>query len=68
MVVQDRFYPETNYDVELRGFCKEKEIGYQAYWILKKDPDVLDSGHQYEGLQVSYTYKRMLHYTAFRLL
>lgn len=43
VVVQNRFYAKTNYDVEIRGFCKEKEIVYQAYWILKKNPDLLAS-------------------------
>ena len=33
-VVQNRFYGDTNYDVEIRKFCLEKGIEYQTFWTL----------------------------------
>ena len=41
VVVQNRFYLITNYDVGIRGFGEEKEIVRQAYWILKKNAELL---------------------------
>ena len=33
-VLQNRFYAESNFDTELRAFCKEKNIWYQSFWTL----------------------------------
>jgi diketogulonate reductase-like aldo/keto reductase len=33
-VIQNRFYKQTNYDVELRNFIKQKNIEYQSFWSL----------------------------------
>lgn len=33
-IVQNRFYPDTNYDTELRAWCKEQGIIYQSFWTL----------------------------------
>lgn len=33
-VLQNRFYADTGYDVELRKFCQEKNIIYQSFWTL----------------------------------
>lgn len=33
-VLQNRFYAESNFDTELRVFCKEKNIWYQSFWTL----------------------------------
>jgi len=33
-VLQNRFYPETNHDAELRSFCKAHGIEYQSFWTL----------------------------------
>jgi diketogulonate reductase-like aldo/keto reductase len=43
MAVQNRFYPDTQYDRELRSFCGPRNIQYQAYWILKKNAGLLYS-------------------------
>ena len=33
-VLQNRFYAESNFDTELRKFCKEHSIWYQSFWTL----------------------------------
>lgn len=32
--LQNRFHKETNFDTELRKFCKEHGIQYQSFWTL----------------------------------
>lgn len=41
-VVQNRFYSDTNYDKELREFCKSKGIIYQSFWTLTANPHILN--------------------------
>lgn len=33
-VLQNRFYSKSNFDTELRQFCKEHGIFYQSFWTL----------------------------------
>jgi diketogulonate reductase-like aldo/keto reductase len=40
-VVQNRFYADTGYDREIRGFCKAQQISYQSFWTLTANPHVL---------------------------
>lgn len=40
-VVQNRFYPATGHDVELRAFCKENDIVYESFWTLTGNPRLL---------------------------
>ena len=40
-VVQNRFHAETNFDHDLREFCREKNIFYQSFWTLTANPDIL---------------------------
>ncbi|KAF1850122.1 aldo-keto reductase-like protein [Cucurbitaria berberidis CBS 394.84] len=42
-VVQNRFYPQTRYDVPLRRFCQENSITYQSFWTLTGNPALLKS-------------------------
>ncbi|KAF1936258.1 aldo-keto reductase-like protein [Clathrospora elynae] len=42
-VVQNRFYPQTRYDVPLRSFCRERNITYQSFWTLTGNPALLVS-------------------------
>jgi diketogulonate reductase-like aldo/keto reductase len=42
-VVQNRFYPQTRYDVPLRAFCRERNIIYQSFWTLTGNPSLLQS-------------------------
>ncbi|OAA53929.1 NADP-dependent oxidoreductase domain protein [Niveomyces insectorum RCEF 264] len=42
-IVQNRFYRETGYDTDVRNFCTEHGIAYQAFWMLKHNPEILAS-------------------------
>jgi diketogulonate reductase-like aldo/keto reductase len=42
-VVQNRFYPQTRYDLPLRAFCREHQITYQSFWTLTGNPALLKS-------------------------
>lgn len=52
-VVQNRFYKESNYDKELREFCKQKAITYQSFWSLTANPHILAS-KEIEALALKY--------------
>lgn len=43
-VVQNRFYPQTQYDGPLRAFCSQHGITYQSFWTLTGNPHLLKSG------------------------
>jgi len=40
-VLQNRFYADTGYDLELRAFCASERIIYQSFWTLTANPKVL---------------------------
>jgi diketogulonate reductase-like aldo/keto reductase len=40
-VVQNRFYAETNYDRDIRDFCRQHKIIYQSFWTLSANPHLL---------------------------
>ena len=42
-VLQNRFYSKSSFDVELRQFCKEKDIRYQSFWTLTANRQALAS-------------------------
>ncbi len=42
-VLQNRFYSQSNYDKEIRHWCKEKGIIYLGFWTLTANPEVLSS-------------------------
>lgn len=42
-VVQNRFYPQSGYDVALRRWCDERGIVYQSFWSLTANPHLLGS-------------------------
>lgn len=42
-VLQNRFYAESGYDIELRAFCKEQDVEYQSFWTLTANPQLLSS-------------------------
>ena len=44
-IVQNRFYKETGFDIDMREFCAESGITYQAYWMLKHNPEILEWDH-----------------------
>lgn len=52
-VVQNRFYPSTNFDASVRAFCAEKSIIYQSFWTLSANPKIIrgpEVGHVAEKL------------------
>jgi len=42
-VVQNRFYDQSGYDIELRQWCSQKGIVYQSFWSLTANPNILGS-------------------------
>ena len=42
-VLQNRFYAETGYDMELRAFCAREHVIYQSFWTLTANKQILDS-------------------------
>lgn len=42
-VLQNRFYPDSGYDTEIRAFCSEKGMTYQSFWTLTANPKLLAS-------------------------
>ncbi|WP_345969257.1 aldo/keto reductase [Sulfurimonas sp. HSL1-6] len=42
-VLQNRFYADSGYDVELRAFCDANGIRYQSFWSLTANPHLLGS-------------------------
>jgi diketogulonate reductase-like aldo/keto reductase len=42
-IVQNRFYSINAYDKVVRNFCLCRNIGYQAYWVLKKNDRLVNS-------------------------
>lgn len=42
-IVQNRFYFDSHYDVELRQWCKEQGLIYQSFWSLTANPHVFAS-------------------------
>ena len=48
-VVQNRFYPATNYDKEIREFCLAHDITYQSFWTLTANWPVIERIATTEG-------------------
>lgn len=42
-IVQNRFYKDSDYDKEIREFCKENNITYLGFWTLTANPQILGS-------------------------
>jgi len=41
--LQNRFYQDSDYDKEIRTWCKEHNITYQSFWTLTANPHILES-------------------------
>ncbi|OTB04278.1 hypothetical protein M426DRAFT_73470 [Hypoxylon sp. CI-4A] len=41
--VQNRFYPATKWEVDLRAYCRQKDIAFQTFWTLSGNPHLLKS-------------------------
>jgi diketogulonate reductase-like aldo/keto reductase len=42
-VVQNRFYPDTGYDANLRHWCADHRVIYQSFWTLTANSHILSS-------------------------
>ncbi|KAI3340431.1 NADP-dependent oxidoreductase domain-containing protein [Ustulina deusta] len=42
-VVQNRFYPATRWEVDLRAYCRIQHITFQTFWTLTGNPELLRS-------------------------
>jgi diketogulonate reductase-like aldo/keto reductase len=42
-IIQNRFYPDTGYDVEIRQYCKDNGMTYQSFWTLTGNPHIVQS-------------------------
>ena len=40
--IQNRFYLKTNYDKDIRVFCRLHSIRYQSFWSLTANRNILD--------------------------
>lgn len=40
-IVQNRFYPSTDFDAGVRAVCAEKSIIYQSFWMLSANPKIV---------------------------
>eukprot|EP01111_Echinosteliopsis_oligospora_P006426 TRINITY_DN20565_c0_g1_i2.p1 TRINITY_DN20565_c0_g1~~TRINITY_DN20565_c0_g1_i2.p1 ORF type:complete len:290 (+),score=76.66 TRINITY_DN20565_c0_g1_i2:195-1064(+) len=41
--VQNRFYADSGYDVDIRAFLKDKNARYQSFWTLTANPHILNT-------------------------
>lgn len=41
--VQNRFYSESEFDIELRGYCHDNNILYQSFWTLTINREALNT-------------------------
>ncbi|KAL6919100.1 hypothetical protein ACHAPO_004217 [Fusarium lateritium] len=39
-IVQNAFHPETNFDVELRAYCRQQNIAFQSFWTITSNPEL----------------------------
>ena len=42
-VVQNRFYADSSYDVDIRALCRQRGMTYQTFWTLTANPHVVAS-------------------------
>jgi len=42
-IVQNRFHARTGYDVQLRRYCQDNGIAYEAFWTLTANPQLVKS-------------------------
>lgn len=64
-ILQNRFYQNTNYDSDIRQWCRQKNVIYQSFWTLSANPHILLS----ESLQkAAHTYQKTAAQILFRVL
>lgn len=43
MFLQNRFYPDTNFDIDVRDYCLKHGIHYQSFWTLTANQELIHS-------------------------
>lgn len=43
LFLQNRFYADSDYDKELREYCRHNKVHYQSFWTLTANPHILQS-------------------------
>jgi diketogulonate reductase-like aldo/keto reductase len=52
--LQNRFYEDSGYDLDIRSFCRGHNITYQSFWTLTANPrmlksaPIMDLAHRYQ--------------------
>lgn len=66
-VLQNRFYAESGYDIEIRSWCENEGIIYQSFWSLTANPHILGSqmlfalGRKYIKTEAQIFYRYLCH-------
>ncbi|MDD5212177.1 MAG: aldo/keto reductase [Sulfuricurvum sp.] len=66
-VLQNRFYAENGYDIEIRSWCDDMDITYQSFWSLTANPHILGSqtlfalGRKYIKTEAQIFYRYLCH-------
>ncbi|KAI9780085.1 MAG: hypothetical protein M1839_007069 [Geoglossum umbratile] len=42
-IVQNHFHAKTGWDAELRKYCQDNQIAYEAFWTLTANPHLINS-------------------------
>ena len=64
-VIQNRFYAQSDYDLDIRQFCLEHGVLYQSFWTLTANPHILASK---EISELAHNYNRTPAQIFFRYL
>lgn len=51
-ILQNRFYQDTNFDNEIRKWCRDKRIIYQSFWTLTANPQILSAQAVLKAAQI----------------
>lgn len=49
-IVQNRFYPDSKYDFEVRDICRKNGIVWQSFWTLTGNPGLMQRSVAVERL------------------
>lgn len=66
-VLQNRFYPETAYDKELRAFCNKEGVYYQSFWTVNankniwQDPFVIELAQKLGKSPLQVYFRALIH-------
>jgi len=64
-ILQNRFYNESGYDIDLRNWCSDNGIIYQSFWSLTANPYILNSK---SVVEIAKAYSKTVEQIFFRFL